>query len=406
MHLGQTHGAHLASTSSVVSAEPLVQMAQQIRPQNDVQQASRLYAAQQEARPQGLRFEDVRRMIEDGLAQWRPDAPRYTRPYPPKIDRTPLPQNYRLAEFMLFSGDGQTSSIDHIGRFTAQCGEADSDAQKLRLFVHSLTGAAFSWFINLPPNSVRDWSDMERISHEHFYQTNREITVTELARMSQASDESPRDYLQRVKICRNWCRTNLPEREFVKMTEEGLEFDYRKKFQGIEFRDMHDLTNKVDRYASLLKEEMQKKTASKVTYYRNPIVSYAEADGSVEAESDEVEMSLAEVSIDKPFVCKGLVKTDNSRTKIPDAKFATRETKPYTFDLTRAEAIFDLLLAEKKVKLSFGHKIPEPDEFKGKTFCKYHSSWSHNTNNCVVLRDVIQKLIDEKKLQFPEKAAM
>ncbi|XP_021810941.1 uncharacterized protein LOC110754209 [Prunus avium] len=287
---------------------------------------------------------------------------------------------------MLFSEDGQTSSIEHIGRCTAQCGEADLDAQKLRLFVHSLTGAAFSWFINLPPNSVRDWSDMERIFQEHFYQTNREITVAELARMNQAPDESPRDYLQRFKTCGNWCRTNLPEREFVKMAEEGLEFEYRKKFQGIEFRDMHDLINKVDRYASLLKEEMQKKTASKGTYYRNPIVSYAEADGFAEAESDEVEVSLAEVSIEKPFVCKGLIKANNSRTKIPDAKFATRETKAYTFDLTRAEAIFDLLLEEKKVKLSFGHKIRKPDELKGKTFCKYHSSWSHNTNNCVVLR--------------------
>ncbi|CAL2238306.1 unnamed protein product [Prunus armeniaca] len=98
-------------------------------------------------------------------------------------------------------------------------------------------------------------------------------------------------------------------------------------------------------------------------------------------------MSSTEVSIDKPFVYKGLVKA-------------------YTFDLTRAEAIFDLLLSEKKVNLSFGHKIMKPEELKGKTFCKYHSSWSHNTNNCVVLRDVNQKLIDEKKIQFPEKAAM
>ncbi|CAL9024530.1 unnamed protein product [Prunus brigantina] len=78
----------------------------------------------------------------------------------------------RLPEFILFYGDGQTSFTEHIGCFTAQYGEADSDAQKLRLLVHSLTGAAFSWFINLPPNSVRDWSDMERIFHEHFYQTN------------------------------------------------------------------------------------------------------------------------------------------------------------------------------------------------------------------------------------------
>ncbi|CAL2239325.1 unnamed protein product [Prunus armeniaca] len=245
---------------------------------------------------------------------------------------------------------------------------------------------------------MRDWSDMERIFHEHFYQTNREITVAELARMSQVSDESPRDYVQRFKTCRNWCRTNLPEREFVKMAEEGLEFEYWKKFQGIKFRDMHDLINKVDRYPSLLKEEVQKRMASKLTYYQNPVVSYAETDNLTEAEGDEVEMSSAEVSIDKLFVCNGLVKTD--------AKFATRETKAYTFDLTRAKAIFDLLLTEKKVKLSFGHKITKLEELKGKTFCKYHSSWSHNTNNCVVLRNVIQKLIDEKKLQFTEKAAM
>ncbi|CAL9005415.1 unnamed protein product, partial [Prunus brigantina] len=161
---------------------------------------------------------------------------------------------------------------------------------------------------------------MERTFHEHFYQTNREITVAELARMSRATDESPRDYPQRFKTCRNWCRTNLPEREFVKMAEEGLEF------QGIELRDMHDLINKVDRYASLLKEEVQKKAASKGTYYRNPVISYAEADGPTEVENDEVDMSSAEVNIDKPFICKGLVKTDNSRTKIPDAKFAARET--------------------------------------------------------------------------------
>ncbi|CAL9005312.1 unnamed protein product, partial [Prunus brigantina] len=327
-HLGHTQGVSLAPTGPTITTETPIHAAQQQRPQNDgqlhkQQQNQRPTTTQAEAPARGLRFEDVRRMIEDGLAQRRPEAPRYTRPYPPEIDRILLPRNYRLPEFTLFSGDGHTSSIEHIGRFTAQSGEADSDAHKLRLFVHSLTGAAFSWFINLPPNSVRDWSDMERTFHEHFYQTNREITVAELARMSQATDESPRDYLQRFKTCRNWCRTSLPEREFVKMAEEGLEFEYRKKFQGIEFRDMHDLTNKVDQYASLLKEEAQKKAASKGTYYRNPIVSYAEADGPTEAESEGIEVSSAEVKIDEPFICKGLVKADNSHTKLPDAKFAT-----------------------------------------------------------------------------------
>ncbi|KAL6269592.1 hypothetical protein ACE6H2_026503 [Prunus campanulata] len=98
-------------------------------------------------------------MIKDSLAQWLSEAPRYTKPYPLKIDRTPLPLNFHLPEFILFSGDGHTSSIEHMGRFTTQCGEANSDAQKLQLF------------------------------------TNREIIVAELARMSQMQGKTPRDYL-------------------------------------------------------------------------------------------------------------------------------------------------------------------------------------------------------------------
>ncbi|CAL9011420.1 unnamed protein product [Prunus brigantina] len=100
---------------------------QHSQPQNEGQQVPRPVATQQEAPTQGLRFEDVRQMIEDGLAQRRPEAPMYTRPYPSEIDRTPLPRNYRLPEFTLFSGDGQTFSIEHIGHFMAQCGESDSD---------------------------------------------------------------------------------------------------------------------------------------------------------------------------------------------------------------------------------------------------------------------------------------
>ncbi|CAL2250007.1 unnamed protein product [Prunus armeniaca] len=95
-HPGQTHGAYLVPPSSIATAEPPVQAAQQRRPQNEGQQVPWPVATQQEAPPRGLRFEDVQRMIKDGLAQRRLEAPKYTRPYPPKIDRTPLPRNYRL----------------------------------------------------------------------------------------------------------------------------------------------------------------------------------------------------------------------------------------------------------------------------------------------------------------------
>ncbi|MDD0193465.1 hypothetical protein PSY30_23450, partial [Shigella flexneri] len=69
-----------------------------------------------------------------------------------------------------------------------------------------------------------------------------------------------------------------------------------------------------------------------------------------------------------------------------------------------ADLIFDQLLAAKLIKLSFEHVLPSVEQMKGKVFCKFHNSWRHSTNNCVVFRDVVQDLIDQGKLKFPEKS--
>ncbi|KAI5311136.1 hypothetical protein L3X38_045603 [Prunus dulcis] len=82
-------------------------------------------------------------------------------------------------------------------------------------------------------------------------------------------------------------------------------------------------------------------------------------------------------SVKKPFICKELVKADNSKTKFQTASSRAERPKNYTFELTRAEGIFDLLLAEKKVTLSFCHKIPKDQELKGnKLYAKISQSSS------------------------------
>ncbi|KAM2105512.1 hypothetical protein ACFX1R_016007 [Malus domestica] len=78
-------------------------------------------------------------------------------------------------------------------------------------------------------------------------------------------------------------------------------------------------------------------------------------------------------------------------------------SKVYTFDITKADTIFDQLLSAKIIKLRPGHTIPKANEHKGKIYCKYHNSSKHMTNNCVVFRDNIQSWIDNGKLSFPEK---
>jgi hypothetical protein len=52
----------------------------------------------------------------------------------------------------------------------AQLGElANREAFRVRLFLLSLTGTAFAWYVALPPNSIYSWGELEQKFHEHFF---------------------------------------------------------------------------------------------------------------------------------------------------------------------------------------------------------------------------------------------
>ena len=84
-------------------------------------------------------------------------TPVYRKPYPKWVDRVhEYPRGFRIPEFALFYGNGNQSTVEHIARFAAQCGEfTNNNYMKLRLFPNSLTGGAFVWYINLTASSIQ-----------------------------------------------------------------------------------------------------------------------------------------------------------------------------------------------------------------------------------------------------------
>ncbi|CAL9020094.1 unnamed protein product [Prunus brigantina] len=92
----------------------------------------------------------IEQMIQDMVPHARRiGRPVYRRPYPEHFDLEEFPRGFKVPDFALFSGDGFQSTVEHIGRFTAQCAEiGHREALKLRLFPSTLTGAAFSWYNN------------------------------------------------------------------------------------------------------------------------------------------------------------------------------------------------------------------------------------------------------------------
>jgi hypothetical protein len=61
------------------------------------------------------------------------------------------------------------------------------------------------------------------------------------------------------------------------------------------------------------------------------------------------------------------------------------ETK-YTFDVSKCDRLFDLLLRGGVIRLTEGHVIPNTDILAKKTYCKWHDSYTHTTNECNYFR--------------------
>ena len=74
-----------------------------------------------------------------------------------------------ILDFSFFSKEDGQSTLEHVARFTVQCGELANYENfyrlKLRLFPNSWTRAAFTWYTTLPRNSIQSWQEMERQFH-------------------------------------------------------------------------------------------------------------------------------------------------------------------------------------------------------------------------------------------------
>jgi hypothetical protein len=87
----------------------------------------------------------------------------YTPPFPEWYHRVVLPPRVKPpTDFTKFSGQDDTSTVEHIARYLMQLGEASADEVfRVRYFPLSLTGPAFTWFASLPAQSSSTWKDLE-----------------------------------------------------------------------------------------------------------------------------------------------------------------------------------------------------------------------------------------------------
>jgi len=301
----------------------------------------------------------------------------YRTPYPPAYDLIPLPNWYKVPHFTKFSGQDDTSTMEHINRFIIQCGEAaNRDELRVRLFSSSLSGSAFTWFMSLPPNSVITWADLEKQFHKYFFSGVHEKKITDLVKLKQRNDESVESFVQRIREVKNKCYSLvLDDRQLADLVFQGLLPDIRDTYASQEFESLSNLVQRI--FDQHIKPFEPKRAWNKK-------VSFV----------DEVAISDSD---EEPVI--GLAEWVKNK-KLMSCPSGHKEPEKFAFDITKTDSIFDFLLQEGQIKLSPNHVIPSAKELKKMKYCKWHNATSHSTNECKVFRQQLQSAIESGRIQF------
>ncbi|XP_050895399.1 uncharacterized protein LOC127102024 [Lathyrus oleraceus] len=314
--------------------------------------------------------------------------PNYSSPLSEYVLQTELPRGCKIPKFTKFPGDTSESIIEHIARYMTEAGDlANSENLRMKYFPSSLTKNAFTWFTTLPPNSIDAWPQLERLFHEQFYMGQTKISLKELANIKRNFTEPIDDYLNKFRLLKSRCFTIVPEHELVEMAAGGLNYSIRKKLDTQHLRDMAQLADRV-RQVERLKSEKARANKN----YKKERVAYVEfEDGEPEISDDpygleEFEVDLAEL--------KNPVETEKN-DRFPK--------KTYTFDVTKCDEIFNLLVKDGQMIVSPNTKIPPLEQRKKRGFCKYHNFLGHKTSQCFLFGDLIQNAIRDGRLKFADK---
>jgi hypothetical protein len=78
----------------------------------------------------------------------------------------------------------------------------------------------------------------------------------------------------------------------------------------------------------------------------------------------------------------------------------------YTFDVSKCDCLFDLLLRGGVIRLTKGHIIPSADILAKKTYGKWHDSYTHTTNECNYFQRQVQSMINNSRLTLGDRGKM
>ncbi|KAA0056121.1 ty3-gypsy retrotransposon protein [Cucumis melo var. makuwa] len=321
----------------------------------------------------------------------------YFKPYTKRIDNLRMPNGYQPPKFQQFDGKGNPKQ--HVAHFIKTCETAGTRGDLLvKQFVRTLKGNACDWYIDLEPESIDNWEQLERDFLNRFYSTRHIVSMMELTNTRQQKGELVIDYINRWRALSLDCKDRLTELSAVEMCTQGMHWGLLYILQGIKPRTFEELATRAhDMELSIANRGAKDFLIPKSRSDKNELDDTKKIANSVIKESMVVHATPLK-SFSKRKETKIERKHDGDEKRQSTLK--ERQEKVYPFPDSDVADMLEQLLENQLIQLPECKRPEQAGKVDDPNYCKYHRVISHPVEKCFVLKELILKLAREKKIEL------
>ncbi|XP_028099009.1 uncharacterized protein LOC114298597 [Camellia sinensis] len=267
----------------------------------------------------------------------------------------------------------QQNAREHVVRFIETLGVHGND-HSLRLWElsKSLIERAYSWYVNLAPNSIKSWEEMVNKFHTKFFQVQKKVTTLTLGRDVQKEGEDIMNYVKWFQDKAIDCHEPVDGAHLVSICVEGAIRNYKI------FLVNHNLST----FSALIETARNLSTTSPL--HRS-------------CDSHRYSCSSRVSAVTSTGGSHSQAKASSSQ------KRKSYENKnPYPCSLENVKALVKEWVADGELTLPPIDVTLTKKDKESPDYCVYHRTTRHPTRDCWTLKNIFKKKVDANELRFKD----